>query len=88
MLIEILTESQITYLNSSKEAIGLGRKLFPLFALALDLPEDFFEDKVSQTSKQNDDYILTILHHLSINQDKGNGSNNASPPLSSADRTT
>ncbi len=30
----------------SHAAVNLGRKLFPLFALALDLPEDFFADKV------------------------------------------
>ncbi len=30
----------------SHAAVELGRKLFPLFALALDLSEDFFEDKV------------------------------------------
>lgn len=31
---------------SSHGALDLGRALFPLFALALDLPEIFFEDKV------------------------------------------
>lgn len=30
----------------SHAAVSLGRKLFPLFALALDLPENFFDDKV------------------------------------------
>ena len=30
----------------SDDAVGLGKKLFPLFALALDLNENFFEDKV------------------------------------------
>lgn len=30
----------------SHAAVNLGRKLFPLFARALDLPEDFFNDKV------------------------------------------
>lgn len=29
----------------SKELLALGQRLFPLFALALDLPEDFFADK-------------------------------------------
>lgn len=29
----------------SKELLGLGQRLFPLFALALDLPETFFDDK-------------------------------------------
>jgi isopenicillin N synthase-like dioxygenase len=27
--------------------LNLGQSLFPLFALALNLPEDFFDDKVS-----------------------------------------
>jgi hypothetical protein len=27
--------------------LGLGRRMFPLLALALELDEDFFEDKVS-----------------------------------------
>ena len=31
----------------SHEAVNLGKKLFPLFALALDLPENFFDDKVN-----------------------------------------
>lgn len=30
----------------SHAAVNLGRKLFPLFALALDLPENYFDDKV------------------------------------------
>lgn len=30
----------------SNDAAGLGMKLVPLFALALDLKEDFFVDKV------------------------------------------
>ena len=31
----------------SHAAVQLGRSLFPLFALALDLPENFFDDKVT-----------------------------------------
>ena len=30
----------------SHAAVALGKKLFPMFALALDLNEDFFDDKV------------------------------------------
>lgn len=30
----------------SHSAVRLGKLLFPLFALALDLPENFFDDKV------------------------------------------
>lgn len=32
--------------SPSHAAVGVGRLLFPIFALALDLPEDFFDDKV------------------------------------------
>ena len=32
----------------SHSALKLGKLLFPLFALALDLPETFFDDKVSK----------------------------------------
>jgi len=31
----------------SHAAVQLGRLMFPLFALALELPEDYFEDKAS-----------------------------------------
>ena len=34
-------------LKCSHAAVKLGRSLFPLFALALNLPENFFDDKVS-----------------------------------------
>ena len=30
----------------SHAAVGVGKLLFPIFALALDLPEDHFDDKV------------------------------------------
>jgi len=33
--------------RDSHAAVRLGQYLFPLFALALDLPKDFFADKVS-----------------------------------------
>ena len=36
-----------TTLQFSHAAVRLGLLLFPLFALALDLPEDFFANKVS-----------------------------------------
>jgi len=33
---------------ASYSALKLGKLLFPLFAMALDLPETFFDDKVSK----------------------------------------
>lgn len=36
----------------SRSIVHLGKsKLFPLLALALELPEDFFEDKVRETDR-------------------------------------
>ena len=40
-------------LPRSHSAIQLGQSLFPLFALALDLPETFFDDKVGNQSSQS-----------------------------------
>lgn len=34
-------------LLSSHAAVNVGKALFPLFALALELPETYFDDKVS-----------------------------------------
>lgn len=34
------------HLDSSHAAVGLGKNLFPLFARALDLAPEFFDDKV------------------------------------------
>ncbi|KAF9649776.1 Clavaminate synthase-like protein [Thelephora ganbajun] len=39
-------------------AVGVGRLLFPLFALALDLPEDFFDDKTKNSAA-----IMKVLHY-------------------------
>jgi hypothetical protein len=36
----------ILSVNTSHSAIRLGKTLFPLFALALNLPQTFFDDKV------------------------------------------
>ena len=36
----------------SHAAVRLGKYLFPLFALALDLPEDFFDGKVRVARRQ------------------------------------
>ena len=37
----------LTGSSSSHATVKLGLALFPLFALALDMPEDFFADKAS-----------------------------------------
>ncbi|KAF7357373.1 Clavaminate synthase-like protein [Mycena sanguinolenta] len=42
----------------SHRALKLGRLLFPLFALALDLPEDFFADKTKHSAA-----IMRLLHY-------------------------
>ncbi|OBZ71478.1 hypothetical protein A0H81_08490 [Grifola frondosa] len=39
-------------------AVELGRKLFPVFAVALDLPEDFFANKTKNAAA-----IMRILHY-------------------------
>jgi isopenicillin N synthase-like dioxygenase len=38
---------ECTATDHSSAILRLGQSLFPLFALALDLPETFFDDKVS-----------------------------------------
>lgn len=43
---------------ASHSALKLGKLLFPLFALALDLPETFFDDKVSKVNRAR---LLTSL---------------------------
>ncbi|KAJ7599888.1 hypothetical protein C8J56DRAFT_909046 [Mycena floridula] len=39
-------------------AVNLGKRLFPLFALALDLPEDFFDDKTQHSAA-----LMRLLHY-------------------------
>ncbi|KAI0088625.1 Clavaminate synthase-like protein [Irpex rosettiformis] len=39
-------------------AVELGKQLFPLFALALDLPENYFEDKT-----RNSAALMRVLHY-------------------------
>ncbi|CDO72161.1 hypothetical protein BN946_scf184970.g13 [Trametes cinnabarina] len=39
-------------------AVNLGKSLFPLFALALDLPEDFFDDKTTKPAA-----IMRLLYY-------------------------
>ncbi|KAA1476839.1 2OG-Fe-II oxygenase, partial [Dentipellis sp. KUC8613] len=45
-------------LNYYHAAVRLGQYLFPLFALALDLPEDFFDDKVTKPAA-----IMRLLYY-------------------------
>ncbi|TRM56938.1 hypothetical protein BD626DRAFT_551301 [Schizophyllum amplum] len=44
--------------DAGHAAVRLGLALFPLFALALDMPEDFFEDKTTKPAA-----ILRLLHY-------------------------
>lgn len=46
----------------SHAAVALGKKLFPLFALALDLPEDFFDDKVYLADLSHFDRCFCLLY--------------------------
>ncbi|KAI0770719.1 Clavaminate synthase-like protein [Fomes fomentarius] len=48
-------ESVLGYYHA---AVNLGRKLFPLFALALDLPENYFDDKTKNAAA-----IMRVLHY-------------------------
>ncbi|ORX37422.1 hypothetical protein BD324DRAFT_626130 [Kockovaella imperatae] len=45
--------------------LTLGQSLFPLFALALDLPEDFFADKVQHPAA-----IMRLLHYPGTPKDR------------------
>lgn len=45
VVLRIITVPEL--IDNSHAAVALGKRLFPLFALALDLPEDFFADKVN-----------------------------------------
>ncbi|KAH9922954.1 uncharacterized protein B0H18DRAFT_1016332 [Fomitopsis serialis] len=48
-------EAALAYYHA---AMALGRNLFPMFALALDLPEDFFDDKTKSSAA-----IMRLLHY-------------------------
>lgn len=48
----------------SHAAVELGKQLFPLFAVALDLPEDYFADKVRRNACKFQ-RRLRILRHTS-----------------------
>lgn len=53
----------INYCWYSHRVLIVGKSLFPLFALALDLPENFFDDKVIFLSVSLDPKILTVATH-------------------------
>ncbi|KAI0698155.1 Clavaminate synthase-like protein [Cytidiella melzeri] len=48
-------QSALTYYHA---AVELGKRLFPLFALALELPEDYFEDKTRNAAA-----LMRVLHY-------------------------
>ncbi|KAK7042698.1 Clavaminate synthase-like protein [Favolaschia claudopus] len=50
--------------QAAHRALELGRKLFPLFALALDLPEEFFVDKMHlSTQTKHSAALMRLLHY-------------------------
>ncbi|GJJ15461.1 hypothetical protein Clacol_009739 [Clathrus columnatus] len=53
-----MPEFRTAMLNYYHAAVKLGQALFPLFALALNLPEKFFDDKTTNTAA-----MLRILHY-------------------------
>ncbi|KAJ7786706.1 hypothetical protein B0H14DRAFT_2473945 [Mycena olivaceomarginata] len=53
-----LPEFRQAALEYYHHALNLGRLLFPLFALALDLPEDFFADKTKHSAA-----LMRLLHY-------------------------
>lgn len=52
-----------TYSFVSHAAVAVGRILFPLFALSLDLPERYFDDKVQ--CRCNECYVI-FGHSLNV----------------------
>ncbi|GAA6046395.1 hypothetical protein JCM3770_004898 [Rhodotorula araucariae] len=55
---EDLPDFRPTLQKTWDEIMALGKRLFPLFALALDLPEDYFNDKL-----KNPGSVMRILHY-------------------------
>jgi|ERR1700691_4359623 isopenicillin N synthase-like dioxygenase len=48
----------VCFCLNSHAVVRLGLSLFPLFALALDLPENFFDDKTTKPAA-----IMRLLHY-------------------------
>ncbi|KAF9046625.1 hypothetical protein BJ165DRAFT_1180910 [Panaeolus papilionaceus] len=55
---EGITGFRETVLDYYHRALQVGKALFPLFALALDLPENFFDDKTTKPAA-----IMRLLHY-------------------------
>ncbi|KAJ7268053.1 hypothetical protein C8J57DRAFT_354178 [Mycena rebaudengoi] len=53
-----LPEFRTAALEYYHRALNLGKLLFPLFALALDLPSDFFDDKTKHSAA-----LMRLLHY-------------------------
>ncbi|GJJ15439.1 hypothetical protein Clacol_009717 [Clathrus columnatus] len=53
-----MPDFRVAALDYYHAAMKLGQALFPLFALALNLPEDFFDDKTTKPAA-----ILRVLHY-------------------------
>ncbi|KAF7296302.1 Fe2OG dioxygenase domain-containing protein [Mycena chlorophos] len=53
-----MPDFRVAALEYYHHALRLGRQLFPLFALALDLPEDFFADKTKHSAA-----LMRLLHY-------------------------
>ena len=53
-----LPEFRPTLQRAYSEIMALGQRLFPLFALALDLPEQYFADKL-----QHPGSAMRVLHY-------------------------
>ncbi|KAF8595138.1 Clavaminate synthase-like protein [Ceratobasidium sp. AG-I] len=54
----LIPEFREAVMNYYQAIVSLGLKLFPAFALALNLPEDFFADKVQDAAA-----IMRLLHY-------------------------
>ena len=63
--------------STSHAAVHLGRLMFPLFALALELPEDYFEDKAGTQS-------VAKIYSSDLNVDEACCADNGSTALSSS----
>ena len=70
--------------RDSHSAVDLGKALFPIFALALNLPEHFFGDKVCRVFSSND--INDICVSYTLTTDSTFSGFNETSSLSSSNR--